>query len=214
VSILGSGIGPDTARNVEVDGTGKIATALGGVVVRINGQPAPLLYASSSQINAVVPYETTGSAAVSVQVVKDDVPLNTMTTKAVATLPGIFGIVNPNGAINDANHPAPPGSTLMIFLTGAGLMQPMAETGSIGKGDSRIAANVSVALRAFVAGKATVVPLEIAYSGDAPGAVQGLAQINARLPDALPNTLPSASSFLDIRIGDADTVSIPVHFTP
>ena len=214
VSILGSGIGPETPRGAELDATGKITTSLGGVIVRVNGQPAPLLYVSASQINAVIPFEIAGSASVSVQVLKDNVPLNTMTTAGAVTTPGAFAIVNPNGAINSSDNPAGPGSTLAVFMTGAGLMQPQPETGSIGRADTRIAANVSVALRAFVLGKLVVVPLEIAYAGDAPISVQGLVQINARLPDALPNTLPSASAFLDIKIGDADVVSIPVHFTP
>jgi uncharacterized protein (TIGR03437 family) len=58
-----------------------------------------------------------------------------------------------------------------------------------------------------------VLPLAIEYAGDAPGAVQGLVQINARLPDVLPNVLPSANSLLDVKIG-ADVVSMPVRFTP
>ena len=202
VSIFGSGIGPDTARSAELDSTGKVSTSLGGVEVRVNGRPAPLLYASSSQINAVIPFETAGSAGLSIEVVKDNLSLNTITTPAVATSPGAFAIVNPNGAINDPDHPGGPGSTLTAFLTGAGLMQPLPETGSIGKGNKRIAANVSVTLRAFVGGKAIVIPLEIAYAGDAPDAVQGLVQINVRLPDVLPNSLPSASAFLDFSVGD------------
>jgi uncharacterized protein (TIGR03437 family) len=106
----------------------------------------------------------------------------------------------------------------MAFLTGAGLMQPLPETGSIGKGNNkgnkRIAANVSVTLRAFVLGKAIVTPLEIAYAGDAPDAVQGLVQINVRLPDVLPNSLPTASAFLDFSVGTADVYSVRVWLTP
>jgi uncharacterized protein (TIGR03437 family) len=161
-----------------------------------------------------MPFETAGSSGLSIQVVKDNVSLNTITTPAVATSPAVFAIVNPNGSINDADHPGRPGSTLAVFLTGAGLMQPLPETGSIGKGNRGIAANVSVTLRAFVGGKATAIPLEIAYAGDAPGAVQGLVQINVRLPDGLPNTLPSASAFLDFSVGTADIVSVRVWFTP
>ncbi len=214
VSILGSGIGPDTPKGVELGSTGRVVTSLGGVMVRVNGQPAPLLYVSSSQINAVIPFETAGSAAVSVQVVKENSPLNVVTAAAVATMPGAFAIVNPNGTINGLDNPATPGSVLAIFMTGAGVMQPPAETGSIGKGDSRIAANVSVTIRAFIAGKATAIPLEIVYAGDAPGAVQGLIQINAALPGTLPDVAPNASSLLDVRIGDAEVVSVPVRFTP
>ena len=213
VSILGSGIGPETSRTVELDSTGKVATSLGGVMVSVNGRPAPLLYASPSQINAVVPFEIAASGSVSIQVLKDKAPLNTMSAAAVDTMPAGFAIVNPNGAINDGDHPAAPGNVLALFMTGAGLLQPAPETGSIGKAESRIAASVSVSLRAFVAGKAVMIPLAIEYAGDAPGAVQGLVQINARLPDVLPDILPSANSLIDITIG-GEVVSMPVRIGP
>jgi uncharacterized protein (TIGR03437 family) len=93
-------------------------------------------------------------------------------------------------------------------------MQPPPETGSIGKGNRGIAAKVSVALRAFVLGKAIVTPLEIAYAGDAPDAVEGLVQINVRLPDVLPDSLPTASAFLDFSVGTADVYSVRVWLTP
>jgi uncharacterized protein (TIGR03437 family) len=183
------------------------------VMVSVNGRPAPLLYSSSSQINAVVPFETVASDSVSIQVLKDNVPLNTMSAAAVDTMPAGFAIVNPNGAINDGDHPAAPGNVLALFMTGAGLMQPAQQTGSIGKAESRIAASVFVSLRALVAGKAVVIPLAIEYAGDAPGAVQGLVQINARLPDVLPDILASASSLLEVTTG-GEVVSMPVRFRP
>jgi uncharacterized protein (TIGR03437 family) len=147
-------------------------------------------------------------------VLKDSLPLNTVTAAGAVTTPGVFAIVNQDGTINAANNPAPAGSTLIVFMTGAGLMQPQVETGSIGKGQSRIAAKLSMSLRGFVAGKAIVVPLEIAYAGDAPTSVQGLVQINARMPGVLPDVAPGASSFLDIAMGESDVVSVPVRFTP
>ncbi len=214
VSILGSGIGPQTPRTAELDSTGKVATTLGGVTVRVNGQAAPVLYASPSQINAVIPFEAAASTELSIQVVKDATALNTIRATAAAATPGVFAIVNPDGTINDPDHPAPKGSTLAVFLTGVGLMQPVAETGSIGKGNTRIAASVSATLRAFVTGTQSVIPLEIAYAGDAPAAVQGFAQVNVRLPDVLPNALPTALKSVDIKVGDAAAVSVPVWFTP
>jgi hypothetical protein len=52
ITLIGSSIGP--AAPVKNQGS-EIATMLGGTRVLVNGIPAPLLYASSGQINAVVP---------------------------------------------------------------------------------------------------------------------------------------------------------------
>jgi len=58
VAIFGTGIGPATGAGATVDAsTGKLATAIGGVQVLFNGIPAPMIYASGTQVSAVVPYE-------------------------------------------------------------------------------------------------------------------------------------------------------------
>ena len=43
-----------------LDSSGGVPTYLNGIQVLINGKPAPLLYTSLSQINAIVPYEIEG----------------------------------------------------------------------------------------------------------------------------------------------------------
>ena len=68
VTLFGAGIGPATpVAGQLVDGT--LPTELGGVKVLVGGVPAPLLYVSSGQINAVVPFEysPTSEFQVSVQ---------------------------------------------------------------------------------------------------------------------------------------------------
>ena len=51
-------IGPTTPVGTQLDSTGKfVTTSIGGVQVLINGFACPMIYASSSQISAVVPYE-------------------------------------------------------------------------------------------------------------------------------------------------------------
>jgi len=58
VTIFGTGIGLDTAAYAATDpATGKLATMIGGVQVLFSGIAAPMIYASATQLSAVVPYE-------------------------------------------------------------------------------------------------------------------------------------------------------------
>ena len=64
VSIFGAGLGPATPVRGAVDPeTGRIPSALGGVSVLLDEEPAPLLYVQESQINAQVPYELAGRSS-------------------------------------------------------------------------------------------------------------------------------------------------------
>ena len=68
VTIGGSGIGPGTGSFLTLDTNGNVSTQLGGVQVLFNGIPAPLTYVSSTQINAVAPYEIQGLSSPTLQV--------------------------------------------------------------------------------------------------------------------------------------------------
>jgi len=59
VSIFGAGLGPDqpVTANFRLGDFGTWPTTMGGTQVLFDGVPAPMLYASANQINAVVPYE-------------------------------------------------------------------------------------------------------------------------------------------------------------
>ncbi|MBZ5605068.1 MAG: hypothetical protein LAO79_22450, partial [Acidobacteriia bacterium] len=84
-----------------------LPTTLAGASVTINGTPAPLLYASSGQINAQVPFEISpGSVTVAVNTGSS----STLTIRAVA--PGLFlscggqaAVVNDSGSVNSPDQP-------------------------------------------------------------------------------------------------------------
>jgi len=64
VTLFGTAIGPTTAAYATTDpATGKLATTIGGVQVLFNGTLAPMIYASSTQASAVVPYEMASVAS-------------------------------------------------------------------------------------------------------------------------------------------------------
>lgn len=109
---------------------------LGGATVSINGTLAPLLYASTTQINAQLPYEATlGDATATLTI-------GTTTGSAfpftiVTAAPGIF-IYGANRAVaqnqdyslNTSGNPASVGSYITVYLTGGGALDNPVATGA------------------------------------------------------------------------------------
>ena len=56
ITIFGTGIS-STTNGLTLSANGQVATSLGGAQVTINGLAAPLIYASPTQLNLIVPYE-------------------------------------------------------------------------------------------------------------------------------------------------------------
>ena len=91
ISIYGTQLGPATPVLTQLDSTGKfVATTLGGVQVFVSGYAAPVLYASNTQVNAVVPYEVKALKSVYVEVKYLNQPSNIVTLPLTATAPGVF----------------------------------------------------------------------------------------------------------------------------
>ncbi len=98
-SIFGSGLGPQQGLGPQLDANGRVSTNLGGTQVLIGGFAAPILYASDTQVNAVVPYELdpakiTGGTFL--QAVYNGVRGSLRQVAIVPAAPGIF--VNPKMA--------------------------------------------------------------------------------------------------------------------
>jgi len=125
VSIYGTNLASTTAVNYSLPAT------LGNVQVMVNGNPAPILFVSSGQINAVIPLTTTGPIA-SVQVINNGTPSNIVTNFVGLTQPGVFGVYGYDGypylpAVQHSDYslvtpanPVQPGETLFVYLTGLG----------------------------------------------------------------------------------------------
>jgi len=180
VSLFGPSIGPDTPATIELDDAGRVSSRLSGIRVLFNAMPAPLLYVSKNQINAVVPFGVAGLSQVTIQIERNgasDMP--PLHTTVVDAAPGVFSgpsgaaAINQDGTINSKEHPAERHSVVSIFLTGAGLMTPMPADGTVPK-----LPYSKIVLPVLIDGDA-----EILYAGDAPGLVEGVVQINFRLPE-------------------------------
>jgi uncharacterized protein (TIGR03437 family) len=178
-----------------VDSNQVLTTSIAGVHVLFDGLPAPMVYAASGAVSAVVPYEIgTGLMAPSpvtqVQVEYQGNRSDPVTVPLMATRPGIFTddtsgsgqgailnniIVGGKYQLNTASTPARAGSAVMIYATGEGLMNPPGVSGLISQ---QVLRKPLASCKASIGG----LDAQILYCGAAPDAVGGLVQINAQIP--------------------------------
>jgi uncharacterized protein (TIGR03437 family) len=180
VSIFGENLARGAASATAVP----LATSLAGATVFINGSPAPMLYASSSQINFQMPLVGAGAGSMLVQ--RDGLSSNPVSIVVAPSVPGIFAWVENQGLIqnedytlNDPGNPALRGRPITIWATGAGVVTP-----SVPAGQAAPATPLSTTIGAPTA---TIggLPARILFSGLAPGLV-GVWQINAIVPGNAP----------------------------
>ena len=182
VSIFGRGLGPNPGVSADPS-RGYFPTTLAGTQLFI-GWPAPLLYVSDTQINAIVPVGTIvnqfanvivnsveGSSALYKVWIEDANP--TIFTEN-QTGAGQGAILNQDGSVNSASNPAARGSVIQIFGTGGGQTKPAFGDGLIVSGTAPLAFG-TVVYFAFT-------PANVTYSGAAPFLVNGVMQVNAEVP--------------------------------
>jgi uncharacterized protein (TIGR03437 family) len=184
ISIFGTGIGP-TPTGLTLDASGNVATNITGTQVLINGTLAPLIYASATQINAIVPYEAGTAGSASLQILSAGVPSGVWNLPLAASAPAIFSIasngsgqgavLNQDNSVNSPSNPAARGTLVQIYATGEGLTSPPGVTGSVtGSNTKSPVLPVNVAIGGVNAA--------VQYDGSAPDAVAGLFQVNAVVP--------------------------------
>jgi len=185
VSIFGANLGPAMPVGAQLDNTGHLAHRLSQTKVYFNGVSAPLLYASANQVNAIVPFGIS-PAKIQLQVQNgSQFSPNAPVTIAPAS-PAIFSkdgtggriaaIINQNGTTNSYSNPAPHGSVITLYATGAGQTNPGGSDGLITPTGNYPVPELPV--KFFIDGQAA----NVLYAGAAPGQVQGVIQINARVP--------------------------------
>jgi uncharacterized protein (TIGR03437 family) len=183
VSVLGGGLGPEAGAGGTVT-NGRVDTTIAGTRVLFDGIPAPLLYARTDQINAVVPYGLKGETA-EVQVEVQGQKSNSITVRLAAVSPAIFTMnssgvgaaaaLNQDGSFNSPANPAPAGSIISLFLTGLGETVPAGEDGKL---NGVPLPKPVLTVEAY----ADWLPAEVSYAGAAPGAVAGAFQVNVKIP--------------------------------
>jgi uncharacterized protein (TIGR03437 family) len=178
ISIYGPHIGPATAVTPSVSAT--YPFTLAGVQVTIGGLPAPLLYVSDGQINAVVPMGVTPETAATVQITNGAAITPSYPVWIDTSDPEVFpGILNQDGSFNSQANPAKQNSVVSFYATGwESSFSPLAD-GQIATGPIS-----ACPMRNCNASEGI-----IAYAGAAPGIVAGVTQFNLLL-GAVPGPEP------------------------
>ena len=185
--------------------------------VTFDGAPAPILYADSVQINAVVPFKTGRSGPFTLVSIDSGAQvIGPYQLPVSAAVPGIFGTfirapsvslvgesvaaaLNEDGSINSSSNPARPGSVISIFTTGAGAYNQEIGDGSLGPMEPPFPAPVlGVSARILPPSTYVLRQAEVLFAGQAPGLIAGVVQVNLRIPpDAPPGKTGVAVSFGD-----------------
>jgi uncharacterized protein (TIGR03437 family) len=150
LSLFGEGIGPTPAIQAQPQG-GFIPVSLGyaGLSVTFNDVAAPILYASSGQVNVQVPYEVADLASVTMKIQYGTT--STAVFSVVPSQPSAFVqaagyaacgyevrasllpfALNADGSVSGCGNQAPRGTSVLIFLNGLGLAGGHPITGAIG----------------------------------------------------------------------------------
>jgi hypothetical protein len=124
ISIFGNGLSQQTASAAAIP----LPATLGSAQVLVNGEVAPLLYVSPSQINAQLPLDVSTVQPVSLSVTNGATRGNTVTLNVSPAAVGIFEngenqaiVQNSDYSVNTASNPAHPGDVVVAYLTGGGL---------------------------------------------------------------------------------------------
>jgi uncharacterized protein (TIGR03437 family) len=185
LAIFGANLAPAGLANLQTDDSSHVTTTLSDTQIFFDGVSAPMLYTSGNQLGAIVPFNTAGPTT-QVVVLSQGQMSSPMTMPVVRAVPALFSldgtgggpgaILNQDGSPNSSANPADRSSVVVLYGTGAGQTSPAGDDGKIA-GDLPLPAPV-LPVTVFIDNQ----PAEVLYAGAAPGMVQGVIQINARVP--------------------------------
>lgn len=220
ITLFGSNIGPNTPATADLK-SGIAPTQLSGVRVLAGNTAIPLLYAQQDQINAIVPFDSTGQpltvsngAATSNQA---SIQLTNADPQPFSEGASFAAALNQDGTVNSQSEPAAAGSIVSVFTTGFGqLVGPPVTDGTVITSPKDQALPVQVTdygappvqypdsglpLQATLGSGQ---PLQVIYAGQAPTLIGGVSQVNFVLP-----TSPIGSSNLVLQFNVGGQLSLP-----
>jgi uncharacterized protein (TIGR03437 family) len=202
ISIYGLHLGVSTPVYASFDASGFLPTTLAGIQVAFNGTPAPLLYVSDTQINAVVPLVLANMPSASLRVALNSgalpdfrLAVDTAIPQVARNADGSAASINQDGSVNSSTHPAPAGSFVSIWATGIGYAPGV---------DGQMATSAQSFCGCIIHDLATNQDIVPSYAGTAPGMVTGVVQINFQVPAT------GTSFYLNVSGKISDTFSISV----
>jgi len=172
--------------------------------VTFDDQPATVVYVTSKQLAATVPYTVEGAMQTSLIVNANGIASAPVTLDVTQSSPAIFtsdasgkgqaAALNQDYSINGPSHPATAGSVVMLYGTGGGPLSndPLPR--------------LTLPVSATVGG----VSAHVQYAGIAPGLVQGAMQINVEIPSTVAPG-PSVPVSVTVGVSTSNMVTIAVQ---
>ncbi len=206
-AVFGTNLGPAHVPNAVLP----LPTQLGGVMVLVDGVPAPLFDVTSTQITFQVPWRLLTKTQATVAVVVNGFTSNAVTVTSAAFVPAIFTtnsqgsgqgavLLNSSATLVDSANPARAGDLINVYATGLGGTVASVADGTAGSG-SVLAPNLPTATIGEM-------PAKVGFTGIA-GYV-GLYQINVTIPQGVPS---GSAVPLVLKIGSvtSNTVTIAIQ---
>ncbi|MFN0106681.1 MAG: hypothetical protein ACKV2U_31875 [Bryobacteraceae bacterium] len=186
ISLIGTNLSPVN----QASSTTPLPTALGESCLTVNGVPVPMLFASSEQINAQMPYQVDGNVTLILRTpggISDNFNLTILPAAPSIFRSGTNGFETQlptivrarNNELVTVSNPIHRDDVITIYLTGMGNTSPAVEAGVPGGSDPIATPVIAASVR--IGG----VDLNVEFSGLAPGQI-GIYQINARVPRSVP----------------------------
>jgi uncharacterized protein (TIGR03437 family) len=205
IVVFGENFGPVKLAELTLDGNGRLTTLLGETRVLFDGQAAPMIYARSGQVSALVPFQVASREVTEMKIEYQGALSPAVYLRVVPANPGLFtagtsgfgqgAILNQDGSVNSTANPANPGDVVSLFGSGAGQTNPRGT-------DGRLAASplpeLTQPVRVLIDGEQA----EVLYKGPAPGLAEGVLQVNARVP---PNARRGRNAEVVVTVGEIRT---------
>lgn len=188
--ITGAKLGPD----------GRVTTKLDDTKFLVNAIETPLVYVAPGQLSGIVPFNLSNVRIENNQVIlpvefsRKGLLSQPQYVRLASVNPGIFtadgsgsgpvAALNEDNSVNTAANPAGKGTIVQFFATGTGAYVGIQNSANDGRIMSSNIPDLFYKAAITVDGQQA----EILYSGQAPGAVAGVSQINARIPAGLTRT--------------------------
>ena len=129
VAIFGKGLGPEQGIAADAN-NGAFPTSLAGTQVFFQSTPIPILYASDTQVNVIIPSTAASQVGPTLYVKTQNGASAPMANETWMATPYIFtmsvtgvgqaSVLNQGYTINSSAHPADRGSVIAVYGTGGG----------------------------------------------------------------------------------------------
>lgn len=188
----GDSFGPATLAPPSLGPDGRAISILGNTQVLFDGVPTPLYYSvdnnGTGQVAGFAPFGLAGKTQTNVQVVYNGVASPPVTLNVLDAVPGLYtadssgagqgSILNQDASINGPSNPEAVGNIVVLYGGGAGQTTPPGRDGALA-GVGAALAQLTLPVKVFIDG---IPATDITYAGPAPGIVEGVFQIDVRIP--------------------------------